>query len=465
MRKFKPHILVLLTIIFSILIFPSTLLLLPSCKGGIINLNFTNPNIITNNSGESFLTYQIISEDTTNIYVQRLDSEGNFIWKDKGTFLYSQSGIVYNKPLLLESDNDSIIILCVKSDNISVKKIDSNGNLLWDTDDISTSGIASSEKVISDDSGGVVIAWLHNSNLYIQRIDSQGNILWYADHLLSNIYFFDISSDNQGNTFLVIEDKNFNVYTQKVDPAGTMDWDNNGALISTQDKPGVGMSKIVSDDDGSSVITWVCSTRNENKSSYSNPEVYAQKVDINGNILWQNGGVPVYTEDEMTNISEPRIIASENGSTIIIWRNGLDLYGQRIDANGNILWEDNGIEIWSGGNIQGSANTNVVSDNNGGIIVVWCYTPEGSYTDNDMVIRAQRVSIDGQNLWGDEGVKFSNDSTNYSYLPLIAQYGDGGIIAVWEAGRNVNDTGSAYMQKISPDGELLWGDGGIKISN
>jgi hypothetical protein len=466
MKKKLPGF-VILIIIVSILTISSTLLLLSSCENEIGGSTFINPNIITTNSGNAFLTYQKDTGDTVTTYVQKLGIDGEFLWEENGMELYSESSIFSVDSMLVSSDNNSTIILWEQSGSIMAQKIDSNGNLLWEAVNIPISGMDPGEKAISDGSGGVIIAWLHNSDLYLQRINNQGKILWATESLLTNIYFFDISGDNSGNVFIVTEDNSFNVCAQKVDSTGNLAWANSGTLLSAQDKPGAGMSKIVSNDGGGAVITWICSTRNENKAGYSNPEIYAQRLDTDGNILWQTGGIPVCVSqgDEAIGAAEPRIIDSKNGSVIILWRNNLSIYTQRIDADGNPLWADNGVEIWNGGNIQGGANTNIVSDNNGGLIVVWCYTPEGSYTDNDMVIRTQRVSIDGQKLWGKDGVKFSNDSTNYSYLPLIAQNGNGGIIAVWEAGRNVNDTDSSYMQEISSDGELLWGDGGIKISN
>jgi hypothetical protein len=461
MKKGKLGRLILAAVLFS------SLFMLTGCPSAPSFIRIGDPSVIINGADEAILTYQV--QDTVNTgvaYMQKLGTDGEFLWEGKGVILNTNSITSYSHGILLvNSDNNCTISVWPYFDIITAQKVDSNGNLLWDTVDISTSGMDPGEKAVSDGFGGVIIAWLHNSDLYLQRIDSQGNVLWPSDSLLSNIYFFDISGDDSGNVFLVTEDNSFNVCAQKVDSTGNIAWADDGTLLSTQDKPGVGMSKIISDGESGAIITWICEMRNEDTAGIASQDVYAQRIDADGNIMWQTGGVPVYMTqgDEVVPTFEPRIIASENGSVIILWRNNLSIYGQRIDADGNILWEDNGVEIWGGGNIQGGANTNVVSDNNGGLIVVWCYTPEGSYTDDDMIIHAQRVSIDGQNLWGEDGIKFSNDSTNYSHLPLITQYGNGGIIAVWEAGRSVNDTGSAYMQKISFDGNLLWGDGGIKL--
>ena len=77
--------------------------------------------------------------------------------------------------------------------------------------------------------------------------------------------------------------------------------------------------------------------------------LYAQQLDFSGNPLWTADGIIINNASEGQ--FRPKIISDENGGAIIVWAKngggfyGYDLYAQRIDANGNLLWNPNGVAI------------------------------------------------------------------------------------------------------------------------
>jgi hypothetical protein len=348
-----------------------------------------------------------------------------------------------------------------------MQKVDSEGHFLWGAGNIRITDGAYGLKVTSDSSDGVILVWFDgNSNLNIQRTDGQGTVLW-KNNSLANTQFFDIDVDNSCNTFLVWEDKGFNVFVQKLDSSGKVFWPTNGMLVSESHGPGVGLSKVVSDGVGGAIAAWISGTRSEDKVGIIGQELYAQKVDTKYNTIWQTGGVPISVTpqgDRTVFAVEPRIISDANSGAIILWREMLSTYAQKIDADGNTHWERNGVQVWNGAGAQGNSSSSVVSDGNGGTIVVWCYTPPGSSTDKNMLIRTQRVTSYSQKSWGNDGIPLSNTSPGYSFLPLISQDGQGGIIAAWAAGKNIHNAGSSYVQRVSADGKLLWGENGINLA-
>ncbi|OGQ57841.1 MAG: hypothetical protein A3G39_03740 [Deltaproteobacteria bacterium RIFCSPLOWO2_12_FULL_43_16] len=91
---------------------------------------------------------------------------------------------------------------------------------------------------------------------------------------------------------------------------------------------------IVSDGSGGAIVTWY----DYRSGTYS--DIYAQRIDANGNVLWTTNGMAISTA--ANNQYYPQIVSDGSGGAIITWedyRSGnWDIYGQRIDANGNVLW-------------------------------------------------------------------------------------------------------------------------------
>ena len=84
---------------------------------------------------------------------------------------------------------------------------------------------------------------------------------------------------------------------------------------------------------GDVIVTW-----QDSRSGHY--DIYAQRFDGDGNPLWTIDGVAVCTAANDQNI--PDIVSDDADGAIIAWedrRNGKwDIYAQRIDPDGNILW-------------------------------------------------------------------------------------------------------------------------------
>jgi len=446
----------------------ASLITMTGCPGPLSFSGIRNPNVMVDGAGNSIVSYQVNEGETQITCIQKLGTNGEFQWVGKGITLYSEQVTSEGggaSALLVNSDNNSAILVWAQTDSIWTQKIDSEGHFLWGAGNVRVTSGTYILKAISDGLSGVVMAWSDDhDNLYLQRIDSQGNLLWSVNKPLIQTRPFDISCDGSGNTFLVWEDRDFNVLVQKLGSTGKLSWPSDALLLSDLHGPGVGMSRVMSDGAGGAIVVWIHGIRSENKVGITGHELYAQRIDSNGSILWQAGGVPVCTaaEGDRTVIAiEPRLVADESSGTIILWREMMSVYAQKVDANGNTLWAKNGIQIWNEEGAQGNTSSSVVSDDSGGAIVVWCYTPAGSATDRNIVLRAQRVSSDGQKLWGNNGILLSMTSPGYSFLPLISQDGHGGVIAAWAAGKNIHNAGLSYVQRVSAKGKLLWGNNGI----
>jgi hypothetical protein len=95
-------------------------------------------------------------------------------------------------------------------------------------------------------------------------------------------------------------------------------------------------------------------------------------------------------------------------------------------------------------------------DGSGGFFVAW----EGrrpSRTTFDIILN--RVDSAGVLLFGLNGLSITDDTLNQSEVH-IASDGQGGCYLIWADPRDYNNSGSSlYAQRVTGDGQLLWGDG------
>lgn len=151
-----------------------------------------------------------------------------------------------------------------------------------------------------------------------------------------------IISDGAGGVIITWEDARSgkaDIYAQRINANGVGQWTANGVAISTevgdQQKP-----TITGDGVGGAIITWE-DTRS------GNVDIYAQRINANGVVQWTANGMAISTA--AGDQHGPTITSDGAGGAIITWydnRNGTaELYAQRIDANGVIQWTANGMAI------------------------------------------------------------------------------------------------------------------------
>ena len=106
-------------------------------------------------------------------HVARIDSEGNIKWRRD----------IPGMNLAITDGSGGVIIAYTDSyDEIAVLKVDAEGNLPWGQDGVSLNlGEPYAFPIASDGLGGVIVVapTLRGSNIIsAQRVDSKGNILW-----------------------------------------------------------------------------------------------------------------------------------------------------------------------------------------------------------------------------------------------------------------------------------------------
>ncbi|MFX0134218.1 MAG: hypothetical protein ACFFDN_11300 [Candidatus Hodarchaeota archaeon] len=316
-------------------------------------------------------------------------------------------------------------------------------------------------QMCGDGAGGAIIVWNDNrgtqNDIYIQRINSSGDIQWKVNGTpisteIKNQYLPSLCSDGSSGAIITWQDNRddtYDIYAQRIDANGTIMWKANGTVICNS-SGGQAMPQICSDGEGGGIITW-----HDNRGV--NNDIYAQRIDANGNTLWTPNGTPICTASNYQQM--PYICSDGNAGAIIGWTDArnfpTDIYAQRINASGQVQWVDNGVPICS--EIGSQWNPIICSDGDDGTFFTWQDEREGNGKGN---IFAQKVKSNGEMEWTTNGIAIctlSNDQT----WPKICNDGAGGLFITWQDERNGFE--DIYAQRVNKDGTIQWINGGIAI--
>ncbi|MER3524393.1 MAG: hypothetical protein C4326_10070 [Ignavibacteria bacterium] len=196
---------------------------------------------------------------------------------------------------------------------------------------------------------------------------------------------------------------------------------------------------IVSDGSEGAIITWG-DDRNTPGSDY----VFAQRISALGARQWATDGVRI----PGLGASPHSIVGDGAGGAIIAGISHNNVRAHRISAEGALLWDSSGVVLSTE---PINYNTAIASDNAGGAIVAWLDTRNDS-THNITDIYAQRVNASGAVMWQTNGVPITTAPGNQFNLAITTDGASGAIIAWtdWRSGTNAN----IYAQQVSANGIL-----------
>ena len=202
--------------------------------------------------------------------------------------------------------------------------------------------------------------------------------------------------------------------------------------------------QLIAEGVGGSILVW-------NDFRSSDPQqvnIYTQRLNSRGKLIWNADGVRLSTAAGKQFF--PQLVSDHNGGAIVVWedyRNGIeaDIYAQRISPSGAVVWSSDAVVCTAAKNQE---KPKIVSDGAGGAIIVWFdYRSNSQYE-----VYAQRINGDGVAQWTANGVAISTASNNPQFLfPEIISDGSGGAIIVWQDYRS-SSTWNIYAQRINASG-------------
>ena len=183
---------------------------------------------------------------------------------------------------------------------------------------------------------------------------SQGHAAWRADGVAlcqddSRQGFPVLASDGAKGAIAVwlggsVAGGAYGIYAQRVDSAGVLQWDPAGLPVhlSTTASSISGNLATAADGSGGVILVWA-----ESRTAGYIPQLYAQRLDLEGTPLW--GPIRVTGVQYSDYASQVHVVAYGNGGAVIAWWRSDPTPGgvmvQHVDSNGVVTFGNNGTTL------------------------------------------------------------------------------------------------------------------------
>ncbi|NQV18147.1 MAG: T9SS type A sorting domain-containing protein [Armatimonadetes bacterium] len=406
----------------------------------------------------AFLSWHDTRYGTSSLYVQIVDEVGNLQFSENGLVVYEGS-IGYCKDLRIIPNNDNPIFIWVDQNfyfdqRIFMQSLNADGSLVFDENGIfllqADFNIFSDFDLDHQNENYTIISRKYTpegiTKAIAQSFDNAGNLLWGEGIFVSNSDWHQDNvqiSSHEGVIYTGWSEYNcswsvLDIFAQKLDENGNLLWDEAGVLITDRD----------GEDYLHDIVDRCYIWRN---GSWPNYDIYAKLVDENGSTApgWEENGTAICQTNSMNNYSTGYHIPQ---GYLIIWQASVDsqrdIYGQIITEEGDILWQQNGLPLVA----QPGDQQNFSFQFDDYLYLVW----QDYRSGNDYEIYAQKFDENGNELWQTGGVLIGDGGN-----PDIAKIGNR-LFVVWEKDGE-NDFNDIYAQLISLEGEILWNPEGIVL--
>jgi hypothetical protein len=284
--------------------------------------------------------------------IERKDGDSNTVW----TYAFTDRGADLQ---MAAGDNGESFILWKDLDNpySIVQKLDSSGHPVWGEPGISEgvplksleTSVTPEFHIISDGSGGAIMSWAEMTNdgpsgsVWVCRIGADGKV--YGDkpvrELASPVNVYTrVTADNPGGGIVVWEDlrEGMALYAQKVNSVSLPIWQENGVAVCTGLPEVSPRFNAIDNGEGGAVVFWI-------DGSYT---LNAQMLNSAGQKQWGYEGIRIAKGVCDLPIT---ITGDKQYGFVVGWSTGKDAYSpenshvQKINAEGNLLWGKNGIEL------------------------------------------------------------------------------------------------------------------------
>ncbi len=378
--------------------------------------------ISDNNDGAIIIWNSDNRNGQLDIYAQRIDSSGNFLWGSGGVAIATATNSdqhFVNISVTIDDYGDPVVLYQRKISGgdlqAEVARFSlANGSNMWGSPVVLNKGdnYSFSENcgttILSDNNGGSIAFWVNGLSLLGQRISSSSAVLWTA----GGESLADEGVDDYGPTFKF-------------------------AATSLNENEFLAAHRSPENSDGI--------------------EVYAQKIDLEGTKYWGNKGITAFDGDDIDGIDKivfSAISDNENGIILMAQHNDDPSYitARRFDNSGSLIWDslindDSYDARWYNNDdnpsiVEYNKKRNVAyRDNNGDIAVLW----HAGFSKTGQVYAQKVDKDDGSLSWADKIL--INNSRKQTYYPLAVTTSDGAL-AFYVESSVFGRTSDGYPQNI-----------------
>lgn len=439
------------------------------------------------NSGSIVIMQDI---NTTDLYAQRITNEGIIAWGDSVNPVLIRSGATnHTKHTAIADGAGGAYIAWLDFENdpllaeVYMQHIDANGIKLWPVAGLRITNTSTQDEydvyMCSDGVGGVIVAYnwdnyLDDVNIAAQRITASGNILWPANGVnigSSNGFRWgsDIISDKNNGAILLFTDTrnntngndyyylfqsptpnpltNLDLYAQRINSSGNLLWGTNDAPVCTEtDNQNTIKAGMITDSIGGAIFAF--NDKRNDPTINGSFDIYAQKVNNAGAPMWAVNGVPVIVNPGNEYINAA--ISDGSRGLVASWQdqNNFRIYAQRINSAGNALWAPTGLPVTPMSDVAN--NPKLILDSSQNYVCVF------ESFNVSSVIKAQKINSVGTLLWSANGVPVCINPDAAPASPKLVLSSNSTLIVSWEDFRHASaGTPDIYTSKLRDNGTLV----------
>ncbi|MCK9167628.1 MAG: hypothetical protein M0O94_03605 [Bacteroidales bacterium] len=299
-------------------------------------------------------------------------------------------------------------------------------------------------------------------HMNLQLLNYEGNNLWAENGITvsshpqdSWITEYDLGADKENNAILAFPDVrsgNPDIYAYKINPEGEFLWGNNGIALSQSPEAEYSPQLCVLSDNAV-IITWAV-----------NETLRVQKILPDGTLAWGLAGLTI-TEPGKTWGWPVAIPHSDGGFYLAYFKQTgsfpamqRQIFVNRYAADGSALWAQE-VEICGFTGITAWDQMNARPDGNDGIMLFW-----RDDRDGDMLadVAVQKVDEEGILAYIPNGVELASDELNCFY-PVASCLANGAVVAFFTKTDGSQNYRGLFAQKLDPYGDKLWGANGKEL--
>ncbi|UCC79996.1 MAG: hypothetical protein JSW64_01170 [Candidatus Zixiibacteriota bacterium] len=245
---------------------------------------------------------------------------------------------------------------------------------------------------------------------------------------------------------------NYDVYMQRLNGNGVIQWDSGGMLISneTQETWLTDYDMTVDGDDHAIVVF------NDTRAG-GDWDIYAYRISPNGDFIWGTSGLTL--SDNVNFEANAVVTVTSSGNFVFAWQDEISVYLRKVDPQGTDMWSPHTINITS---TYGTVKPRIVSAESDDVIVAVMQASGPNYWDPQHLYAHKFDSL-GVEQWGSGGVAISTAGGIAPYMDYdLTSDGDGGAYSFWYDDRDMSL--NAYVQHILSDGAMAWTANGVQVS-
>ncbi|MCA9302689.1 MAG: hypothetical protein KC996_01055 [Phycisphaerales bacterium] len=321
----------------------------------------------------------------------------------EGTFGPRQSMLVSDDGAVWVSWQDSF---CVGS--VRAQRIAPDGTLLSvdgiETQDDPTCGfLLPPMMVTSGDSIVLGRAQSPTQEFPLQSLLPDGSPRWTPGYIAGDISYLQAGSSlGNGEIVLASWGNNFHLRVDRLDAAGDSVWGGETLLPSITGS-NYRVIAAVPDELGGAIVFWDAPTAYRRVA-------YVNRVDEDGSIAWSSS-VRIFGTDlfnEGSRHTPPVAVRDGAGGAVFVWTHGQEsgstpvpIKMQRVNNDGSLSFPFEGVRVSTSADRQFDADVER-DEATGDLLITW---RNGFLAETS--VRAQRMTLTGERLWGDEGVEIT----------------------------------------------------------